>query len=90
MKKIIVQMCLNKFLGPKKFCEPDSETLTSTSQEPVGLSFNSRASRVWGWSPMWGDEGGEASLETGDREGRNPLTIFFMRFSYFTGVHQSF
>ena len=30
----------------KRFCEPDLETLTSTSQEPVGLSFNQKASGV--------------------------------------------
>ena len=28
------------FLGPERFCESDSETLTSTSRAPVGLSSN--------------------------------------------------
>ena len=42
MKKTIFQFFFlerTKFLGLKIFCEPDLETLTSASREPVGLSF---------------------------------------------------
>ena len=42
---------ITKYLGIKRICKLDSETLTSTSQEPVGLSSNRKASGVCRRSP---------------------------------------